>query len=514
MPVYRRVIEFFLKTGRDKEAFHYLEMSRARALLDALIKGKVDIIHGADRELLEKDKKLQAELNYFQSLITLEKGKDEPDKARVNEIETKISLLEGELGVIRDKLIKVSPSYAFLTGLKKPLTVDELQKEVLADNQYLLEYFINEENVTVWIVSKNNFSLVNIEVPQEEIDEKIEVFREVFKDLKESPENFFEILNSFDSQCLKDLHDILFKPVTDSIAIPEETDLIIVPDGILYYIPFEVLMCNRNNEGIGSDYIINFYNISYVPSASTLDPALKKDNKEISGIYLGFGNPLFGEVPAEETFTDEVATGFMVLQGYDLIPLPDTEKQVKNIEDLFSPIGESNSYIKSEATEEKVKLESSSYKYLLFATHGLLDEEKPMESSLAFSSSSRPDEDGFLKAKEIINMEINSDLVVLSACETGLGKIKSGEGVVGLTRAFMYAGTPSVIVSLWSVESGSTAKMMEIFYGNLLYGMNKSKALREAKLSIMKDFEVIEGKKVSYAHPFFWAPFVLMGDSN
>ncbi len=114
----------------------------------------------------------------------------------------------------------------------------------------------------------------------------------------------------------------------------------------------------------------------------------------------------------------------------------------------------------------------------------------------------------------MLNLDINAELVVLSACETGLGKIRSGEGVVGLTRSFMYAGTPSIVVSLWSVDSSSTARLMEIFYKKLLSGMNKAEALRQAKLELMKESDKLYGESVSYRHPFFWAPFVFVGKSE
>jgi len=145
------------------------------------------------------------------------------------------------------------------------------------------------------------------------------------------------------------------------------------------------------------------------------------------------------------------------------------------------------------------------FNYLHFATHGLIDEESPGLSSLVLTSEKSSGEDGFLQAAEIFDLKLNADLVVLSACQTGLGKLIRGEGMVGLTRAFMYAGTPSVVVSLWSVSDISTADLMGEFYKNLIKNkLSKTDALRKAQLSLMTDEK--------YAHPFYWAPFILVGD--
>jgi len=524
MPIYRKTINFFLERGNVTKAFYYLEMSRARSLLDALKRSKVNITEGADPALLEKDKKFQAEVDYLENALIAEKSLSKPDNNRISELEDKLARSLEKLKSVHDELILKNPSYAFLTGIKGPLTIEDLQKKVLKENQYLLEYFINDDKTFVWVIWKDNYSLIEIPVKEMELNERVEKFRNPFEELKSDPEHFADHLEKLENENLQDLYNIIFKPLADNVPFPKNAELIIAPDGILYYLPFEVLISGSktgqtDNTVIFSDFsnnrfLIEDYNISYVPSSSTMDPVLREDKKDPPGLYLGIGNPYFGQGPVEQDFSEDIATGFIQLQGYELAPLPNTETQVKHIGDLFSGLGETEIYLQINATEDIVKTKSSYYKYLLFATHGLLDEESPMDSSLAFAANSRPGEDGFLKASEIINLEINSDLAVLSACETGLGKIKTGEGVIGLTRAFMYAGTPSIMVSLWSVESASTAKMVEIFYKNLISGMNKTEALRQAKLEIMKGSETIKGQEFSYNHPFFWAPFILMGESN
>jgi len=525
MPMYRKVIDFFLKRGKTLDAFNYLEMSRARALLDSLRMAKVDIKKGAEPALLEGDRNLQAEINYLEKSLQEENAKYNPDSQRIKELEEKLEDTRKKLSSIKEKLSLKSPSYSFLTGIKKSLTVEEIQKKVLKENQYILEYFVSNEKINVWVISKNTVSLIEIPVSEKDLISKVESFRTPFEKLKSDvymkQESFKEILSRVDLNNLHDLYNILFKPLAQKVAFPKNSELIIVPDGILYYLPFEVLVSeiqtqNKSNlifsNFSAAKFLIEDYNIDYVPSASILDPDLAEAREKNSRKYLGFGNPSFEDTAGEITVNETLSAGLIRLQGYSLKPLPGTEIEVKNICEMFKDSGDI--YIRKDATEERFKSECSSYKYLLLATHGLLNEKNPMESSLAFSMNSRSSEDGFLKASEVLNLDINADLVVLSACETGLGKIRTGEGVVGLTRSFMYAGTPSIVVSLWSVESSSTARLMEIFYKKLLSGMNKAEALRQAKLELMKQSDNLYGDSVSYRHPFFWAPFVFVGNSE
>ncbi len=168
------------------------------------------------------------------------------------------------------------------------------------------------------------------------------------------------------------------------------------------------------------------------------------------------------------------------------------------------------------ATEGRIKEYSrkgllKEFQYVHFAAHGIMSDQVPALSAVALTKDSQ--EDGFLTVEEVYSLELNSDLVVLSACELGLGRKEKGEGVIGLTRAFMYAGTPSVAVSLWKVADEPTMLLMEKFYSNLYQGMNKDQALQKAQMDMMNEIVKTEsGKEYSCAPPFFWAPFVLYGN--
>jgi CHAT domain-containing protein len=215
------------------------------------------------------------------------------------------------------------------------------------------------------------------------------------------------------------------------------------------------------------------------------------ENKKI----IAFGDPVY------ENVSDISRSSVKNYQRLEF-----SGKEIENIATLFKK-GNADIYLRGDATEENVKRdgELKKFNYVHFATHGFIDETKPDFSSLVLTQDNNSEEDGFLQATEIFNLNLNADLVVLSACQTGLGKLVRGEGMVGLTRAFMYAGTPTVMVSLWSVSDVSTSILMGEFYRNLLKEkLGKTEALRKAQLSMLGNEK--------FAHPFYWAPFVLIGD--
>jgi len=278
-----------------------------------------------------------------------------------------------------------------------------------------------------------------------------------------------------------------------------------VADDILNYLPFEVLLTERtvtNNKGTfqGLPFLVRKYPLSYIQSSAVLNTVLSyregtAGRKQSTKSLIAFGDPVYGmkdNLPGE-------GTGKYSRLEY-------SGKEVERIASFFRR-DSAEIYLGDQATEENVKLNERLCKagYLHFATHGFIDEAKPDLSALVLSQGNGSGEDGLLQANEIFNLKLNAGLVVLSACQTGLGKLIRGEGMVGLTRAFMYAGTPSVLVSLWSVSDNSTALLMGEFYKNLIRNkLSKTDALRKAQLALMSDQQ--------FAHPFYWAPFVLIGD--
>jgi CHAT domain-containing protein len=195
-------------------------------------------------------------------------------------------------------------------------------------------------------------------------------------------------------------------------------------------------------------------------------------------------------------------------RGFSLARLPYTRGEVLGIGRLF-PISQRDVYLGPEAREETLKSEKlDEFRYIHFASHGFLDETRPSRSGILFSQAPDSAESGVLRVDEIMRLKTNADLVTLSACSTGLGKLVNGEGILGLTRAFFYTGARNVAVSLWNVNDSATATLMASFYRNLNRGQAKAEALRQAKLGL------IRGQQSTWRHPYFWAAFIIEGEGS
>jgi CHAT domain-containing protein len=269
---------------------------------------------------------------------------------------------------------------------------------------------------------------------------------------------------------------------------PAIKELVMLPTGRLGIIPFETLFVGKEkSDGNVSSlpYLLNQYSVRYEFSAALILQKARTQSAQSNSIFLC----------APVTFEKD-----------GLVELPGTESEVKEISNLFSSKNlKSTVFTRDQADEKKVKEGTlKDFNYIHFATHGIVDETNP-ELSRIYLKTSGTSEDGNLYAGEIYNLELNADLVTLSACQTGLGKISKGEGVIGLSRALVYAGSKNIIVSFWSVADRSTENLMKIFYQHLLDRSDEDfgAALRAAKLSLINNEQ--------YASPHYWAPFILIG---
>ncbi|MFQ5675806.1 MAG: CHAT domain-containing protein [bacterium] len=295
-----------------------------------------------------------------------------------------------------------------------------------------------------------------------------------------------------------ELYKRIFEPAIKEHSF-ERKELIIVPDDILFYFPFEMLVAKFEQDK--PRYLLQDHAVSYSASVSLLNPELKRQREPYRDL-LALGNPAFEKSKAG--ITRILASMFKtIFRNEHWVPLPYSENEVKNISKNFK---NSELLIGIDATERKFKQTASQYRYLHLATHYLADDRQPMFSKIVFAQD--PDntkEDGYLHTFEVFNLELNAELVTLSACNTALGQFRRGEGLIGVSRAFMYAGVPSLVVSLWPVEDESTAYLMSQFYKYLARGDAKNVALQKAKIDLIKsDLEKND--------PFYWAPFVLIGD--
>jgi CHAT domain-containing protein len=298
------------------------------------------------------------------------------------------------------------------------------------------------------------------------------------------------------------MYNLLLAPVADAVA---DKDLIIIPDAAIHYVPFDALLTEAvDAEGGIRDYrtlpyLLREKNVSYIYSATFFQQTMHRQRKTAPRDLLAFA-PVFGEEA-------------MGPQNRETGPLPASRDEVEGIDALFGTRygwferwfgGKTEVLLTGSATEDRLKTrEAALYRYVHLATHGFVDEKEPGQSGLALAQGGRS-EDGLLHLGEIYNLNLNADLVVLSACETGLGQLARGEGIIGLTRGFLYAGAANVLVSLWKVDDTTTAQLMQDFYVDLLADFPKTTALRRAKLRLIE-------KHPRFARPYYWSSFILIG---
>jgi CHAT domain-containing protein len=532
------------------EAFRTNEQSRARSLLDLLSETNAAITEGVPAELL---KRKQDNLDRQQDIADILTGisvSTEELKSKPAELDAELEKLQTEYEEIENQIRAASPRYATLTA-NKPMTLAEVQQTVLDDKTLLLEYALQADDSYLFAVSKNTVSLFKLsaraavekyatELRAQLIPSKLQR-RIVGIDVVEAnrglgiassaPEEVAPFVTAANN-----LYKVVLEPAAAMIG---EKRLMIVADGALNYVPFEVLLKTADAGDFASlNYLIKTNEIIYAPSASVVGAIKQQRAKTDNRAILVIADPVFNSndarakkgTAAPVTTADAEARGLGIqsavadvagstptpaanasMEGLPLARLNGTRVEADQISKLAKASGgQADVWLDLDANEENLGTRDiSKYRIIHVATHGLLNAERPQFTGVVLSLVGNKTRDGFVRTDEVFNLRLGSPLVMLSACETGLGKEKRGEGVMGLTRAFMYAGAPTVGVSLWSVADKSTADLMTDFYQRLLStsaATTSSGALRGAQLAM------ISGKK--YSAPFYWAPFVLVGDWN
>lgn len=530
------------------EAFRINEQSRARSLLDMLSETDAAITEGVPAEWL---KRKQDNLDRQQDIADMLTGvnvSSEELKQKPAELDAELEKLQTEYEEIENQIRTASPRYASLTT-NKPLTLAEVQQNVLDDRTMLVEYSLQADDSYMFAVSKDAVSLFKLpsranidklatDLRAQLIPSKLQR-RIVGIDVAEANRGLGIATSApEDAAAFVAASNALYKVVLEPAAsIFSEKRLMVVADGALNYVPFEVLLKSADGGDFASlGYLVKTNEIIYAPSASVVGAIKQQRAKTNSRALLIIADPVFNsndarakKAPAAAAGTDADVRGLGIqsaladvdgsapapssgpMEGLPLARLTGTRIEADQISKLAKASGgQADVWLDLDASEENLDTrDMTKYRIIHVATHGLLNAERPQFTGVVLSLVGNKTRDGFVRTDEVFNLRLGSPLVMLSACETGLGKEKRGEGVMGLTRAFMYAGAPTVGVSLWSVADKSTADLMTDFYQRLLSTTatnTASGSLRGAQLAM------INGKK--YSAPFYWAPFVLVGDWN
>jgi CHAT domain-containing protein/tetratricopeptide (TPR) repeat protein len=555
---YREYIDLLLSQGKGEVAFEILERSRARTLLETLAAARVDIRRGVDPGLIRKERSLQVELKakseWRVQLLSEQKNEDQ-----VKAVEKEISALTGEYQDVQAQIRLNSPVYSALTQ-PQPLSAGQIQEQLLDAGTLLVEYSLGEERSHVFAVSAN--SLQAFELPKRAVIEAAS--RHVYElltarnhhDSREKPaERATRIARADAAYPLAAAHlsRMVLGPLAGKLALKR---LLIVSDGALHYVPFAALPVPAG--GKSQAPLAARHEIVYLPSASVLavlrraqmgrqravktvavlaDPVF--DSRDVRVQHPGLSEPPAasqvrsgaGEVPAaatgekgqaqpgsefapgEESLEREQLTRSMADMGEGRgggLYLPRLQFTRREAEEIVSvtPAGKTFKAVDFDANRATAtSSDLASYRFVHFATHALLNSKHPELSGLVLSlvdDRGRP-QSGFLGLEDIYNLNLPAELVVLSACETALGKGVEGEGMVGLTRGFMYAGASRVMASLWNIDDRATADQMKYFYRAMVgQGMRPAAALRAAELKMRED--------PRWRAPYFWAAFQIQGE--
>jgi CHAT domain-containing protein/Tfp pilus assembly protein PilF len=458
--IYQKAVRLLVVEGRLEEAFNLSEQGKARAFLDGMGNKRPDLRSEADTVLLREEELLRNELAALEEALLQEKSKPtgSQDQAWITTVEEELYQKQQAYQELLTRIELTSPALASLVSI--PTVTSSQIQDLLDENTTLLSYYFSDEDVLAFIVTSETLDVVRLQVEPETITDTVESFRTLGLANLENPL----------PRSLKDLYGWLVEPVKSFLNTPLVG---VVPHQALHYLPFAAL--GDGEKIFGEDHVL-----FQLPSMSTLPYLETKTTREIAKILV-LGDPLSGNP--------------------DLPPLHYADQEARSVAELFSD----EPYIGKDASEDLLINTIGEASIVHLAAHGGFNPVAPLFSRLWLTPGDN--EDGQLNVYEVYGLDLeNADLVVLSACDTQMGELSAGDEVVGLNRAFLY-GSPTVVASLWSVDDEATGSLMEKFYRHLLEGVGKAQALQAAQDEIRNDPDHPE-----WAHPYYWAAFVLNGD--
>ncbi|REJ86090.1 MAG: CHAT domain-containing protein [Acidobacteria bacterium] len=473
--LYEEVVDFLLASNVESDAaaaraaFEVAERARARAFLDGLIEIRADPAGQLPAELVDRERELERRISAAQR--NLRRG------AALPEVELELADAEAELEALLLEVRSGFPRFHALRGVE----VADLSRiqSTLAPGEALVSFLLGAESSHVWVLRDGS-------VHHSRLGGRAEIealVRAAYTDLVDPTAPRRAELASVEALARHLLRD-LEGQLTGLDA------LVIVPAGSLHYFPFEVLPTG------GGELLGDLAAVSYVPSATTLVELRQSPTAAAQPALLAVGDAAY------ERGAPQAARGSVLGQLDQLGALPHTRREIRALRRVFG--SRAAVLTGAEATERRFKaLELGAYSVLHLATHGWLDPVSPARSGIVLATDPGSSEDGILQPREILGLELAADLVTLSACRSGLGELVTGEGMVGMARAFFHAGTDSVVASLWNVDDRASAEFMRHFYTALADGAGKAEALQLARQQLRS--------RRGYEHPYYWAAWVLLG---
>jgi CHAT domain-containing protein/tetratricopeptide (TPR) repeat protein len=476
------------------DAFRFSEKSRSAVMLSYLREVEARQAISLPTKIQALETKLKTDISDYQKFIYDEKQAKNPDRNKIDFWENKLFQINQK----HDSLIAIfEQKYPAYYSLKydKNVISSKLVAEKLNGKQAFIEYYLSDSVLFSFVITKDVQRLYKIMITQK--------FRSQISSLRNQlTENNYSKLDksNYDHfvRTSRDLYNLLLKPFNREI---EGKDLIIVPDGELLYIPFDILLSNdpkKNEIDFRSlPYLIKNHAINYSLSATIQFG--RKEKHVHQPLDLAAFAPTYNQNHQYKNLVYNHKDSVMTL-----LPIPGAKEEVGKVSQIYK-----GTVFEGDAASEKTfKAESAKYNILHLSAHTIIDNDNPMYSKLVFSPINDKHDDGLLNTYELFNMKLGAELAVLSACNTGNGRLQLGEGIISIARGFFYAGVPGVVMTLWSVEDASSAQLMELFYKYLHKGLPKDEALRQAKLDFLSHCDQLE------TYPYFWAGYVNIGDNS
>jgi len=458
--VYGSLVDVLAKQKRFEEAFSVAERMKARALDDSFA-GQSDRLELTVAEAAEQRALNQRIVDLNKQIIAAKRGAEANARRDLREARVELETFNASMGI----------RHAKSTGAQT--TADPL--DVAADlHRTVVEYAVLPDSIVAFVVRNGRVSGTVLKAHPDKIARDAARFMASIRkrDLDYAPK-------------ARALYDELIRPIASSL----DATVTIVPDSFLWNVPFDALMTPSHK------FLIEEHALAYAPSVMMLDTASR--HRKAAGAaheLLAFGDP---------TIATATRSKAAVYRDLSLAALPDAAREARALATVY---GANNSTVFTHATAREATLKhlASGYRIIHLATHGIVDDQSPLYSALVMARSDSDREDGLLEMREVRDLDLHADLIVLSACDTARGTVYPGEGVIGLSWAFLTAGCPTTVVSQWNVESRSTSTLMIDFHRRLRAGDDTAAALRTAMLALMHDH--------SHSHPLYWAPFIIVGD--
>jgi CHAT domain-containing protein len=474
------------------QAFELSESARARSLVEFLRSTETNLLANLDPELAKREKSLRQLLRAKEDARVALLTKPY-EKADLESLDSELARLEGEYKSVSTLISERYPAYDQLIQ-PRAWNLARIQEQVISDDDtILLEYLTGEEKSYVWAVTRNTFTGHEI---SGDIDKAAETVLNLVTESSKTG-NESEL-----TQATQALAQMVLGPVADQL---NKRRIIVIADGALNYIPFQILPSSSSNQ----EPLIAEHEVINAPSASILGELREKLTSRgmREKVLAAFGDPVFGRSQSNDHLQNALRDIEPNRDPKTIGELFYAEREINNLRDIASP-AKTFTATRYEANRERLlSMDFSKYAILHFATHGFLDPKRPEFSGLQLSTVDEQGKEleGFIALQDVYSLRVPVDLVVMSACQTALGKNVRGEGLVGLTRGFMYAGATTVVASLWKVDDAATAELMKRFYIEML-GNRKTpdEALRIAQNSIRQIPQ--------WRAPHYWAGFILQGE--